>query len=73
MRAGLDVFAKLHARFWQKQELSDMPWIKDGGALARDAMFETVFAQGHWDRGMLLPGAQHVAAPMRDREVMRRQ
>ena len=70
VRAGLDVFAKLHARFWQRQELSEMSWINDGGALARDGMFEAMFAQAHWDRCMSLPRAQHVAAPMRDREVI---
>jgi hypothetical protein len=70
VRAGLDMFARLHAKFWGSSELGDLEWIKNGGALASDGMFETMFAPAHWDRCLELPRAQYLTPPMRDRSTM---
>jgi hypothetical protein len=67
----LQILAKLHARFWNRDLLTEIPWLKSGGHLLQSDIIENLFAPAVWDRVLQWPRAKFITGVLRDRERVR--
>ena len=66
----MDLLARLHARFWGRDTLSDCDWIQGGGALIRSGVHDFTYSPELWDRCAALPRGRFMTGAMADREAM---
>jgi hypothetical protein len=65
----LELQARIHARFWQSDELDQFKWLSSGGSIARDGVIDIFL--GLWDGSESLPRFGAVTGALRDRKLVR--
>jgi hypothetical protein len=67
---GIELLAKLHARFWDGSGLDAFDWLQGGGALIRSGVHDLTYSPEIWARCAALPRGRLMTGPLADRQAM---
>ncbi|HEX7759754.1 MAG TPA: hypothetical protein VF459_09645 [Caulobacteraceae bacterium] len=67
---GLEAIARYQAASWMNPELYAVDWLRQGGSFDAADCLAWIYDEAHWAEYSRLPRFQHLAPPLRDRDLL---